>query len=66
MQLQDIAINNRYECHFSLNGITENYIMNSLKVVTILLSPLRLHSASSIQIMQSTNRYNRYTHVEKS
>ena len=32
--------------------------MNSLKKVKILLSPLRLHSASSIQIPQSTNRYN--------
>ena len=32
--------------------------MNSLKTVKILLSPLRLHSASSIQIPQSTNRYN--------
>ena len=32
--------------------------MNSLKTVKILLSPLRLHSASSIQIHQSTNRYN--------
>ena len=32
--------------------------MNSLKTVKILLSPLRLHSATSIQIHQSTNRYN--------
>ena len=32
-------------------------IMNSLKTVKTLLSPLRLHSASSIQIPQSTNRY---------
>ena len=32
--------------------------MNSLKTVKILLSPLRLQSASSIQIPQSTNRYN--------
>ena len=32
--------------------------MNSLKIVKILLSPLWLHSASSIQIPQSTNRYN--------
>ena len=32
--------------------------MNSLKAVKFLLSPLRLHSASSIQIPQSTNRYN--------
>ena len=32
--------------------------MNSLKTVKILLSPLRLHSAPSIQIPQSTNRYN--------
>ena len=32
--------------------------MNSLKTVKILLSPLQLHSASSIQIPQSTNRYN--------
>ena len=32
--------------------------MNSLKTVKILLSPLCLHSASSIQIPQSTNRYN--------
>ena len=32
--------------------------MNSLKTVKILLSPLRLHSASSIQIPQSINRYN--------
>ena len=32
--------------------------MNSLKTVKILLSPLWLHSASSIQIPQSTNRYN--------
>ena len=31
--------------------------MNSLKTVKILLSPLQLHSASSIQIPQS-NRYN--------
>ena len=31
--------------------------MNSLKTVKILLSPLQLHSASSIQIPQSTNRY---------
>ena len=31
--------------------------MNSLKTVNFLLSPLRLHSASSIQIPQSTNRY---------
>ena len=36
----------------------KNSIMNSLKTVKILLSPLRLHSASSIQIPQSTNRYN--------
>ena len=36
----------------------KNSIMNSLKTVKILLSPLRLHSASSIQIRQSTNRYN--------
>ena len=33
-------------------------VMNSLKKVKILLSPLRSHSASSIQIPQSTNRYN--------
>ena len=32
--------------------------MKSLKIVKILLSPLRLHSASSIQIPQSTKRYN--------
>ena len=32
--------------------------MNSLKTVKILLSPLRLHSASFIQIPQSTKRYN--------
>ena len=32
--------------------------MNSLKTVKILLSPPLLHSASSIQIPQSTNRYN--------
>ena len=32
--------------------------MNSLKTVKIILSPLRLHSASSIRIPQSTNRYN--------
>ena len=32
--------------------------MNSLKTVKILLSPLWLHSASFIQIPQSTNRYN--------
>ena len=32
--------------------------MNSLKTGKFLLSPLRLHSASSIQIPQSTNRYN--------
>ena len=32
--------------------------MISLKTVKILLSPLWLHSASSIQILQSTNRYN--------
>ena len=32
--------------------------MNSLKTVKILLSPLWLHSASSIQIPKSTNRYN--------
>ena len=32
--------------------------MNSIKTVKILLSPLWLHSASSIQISQSTNRYN--------
>ena len=32
--------------------------MNSLKTVKILLSPLLLHSASSIQIPQSTNKYN--------
>ena len=32
--------------------------MNSLKTVKFLLSPLRLHSASPIQIPQSTNRYN--------
>ena len=32
--------------------------MNSLKTVKIILSPLRLHSASSIQIPHSTNRYN--------
>ena len=31
--------------------------MNSLETVKILLSPLRLHSASSVQILQSTNRY---------
>ena len=36
----------------------KNSIMNNLKTVKILLSPLRLHSASSIQIPQSTNRYN--------
>ena len=36
----------------------KNSIMNSLKTVKILLSLLRLHSASSIQIPQSTNRYN--------
>ena len=32
--------------------------MNSLKAVKILLSPLWLHSTSSIQIPQSTYRYN--------
>ena len=32
--------------------------MNSLKTVKSLLSPLWLHSASSIQIPQSTNSYN--------
>ena len=32
--------------------------MNSLKTVKILLSPLWLHSASSIQIPQSAYRYN--------
>ena len=32
--------------------------MNSLKTVKILLSPLRLHSSSSIQVPQSTNKYN--------
>ena len=36
----------------------KNSIMNNLKTVKILLSPLRLHSASSIQIPQSTIRYN--------
>ena len=36
----------------------KNSIMNSLKTVKILLSPLWLHSASSIQIPQSTNRFN--------
>ena len=36
----------------------KNSIMNSLKTVKILLSPLRLHSVSSIQVPQSTNRYN--------
>ena len=35
----------------------KNSIMKSLKTVKIYLSPLRLHSASSIQIPQSTNRY---------
>ena len=32
--------------------------MDSLKTVKILLSSLQLHSASSIQIPNSTNRYN--------
>ena len=32
--------------------------MNSLKTVKILLSPLWLHAASSIQISRSSNRYN--------
>ena len=32
--------------------------MNNLKTVKILFSPLWLHSNSSIQIPQSTNRYN--------
>ena len=36
----------------------KNSIMNSLKTVKILLSPRWLHSASSIQIPRSTNRYN--------
>ena len=36
----------------------KNSIMMNLKTVKILLSPLRLHSASSIQIPQSSNRYN--------
>ena len=58
MQQLYIAINNRYECCFSMYGINLNSIMNSLKTVKILLFPLRLHSASSIQIPQSTNRYN--------
>ena len=35
---------------------TQHY--KSLKSLKILLSPLGLHSASSIQIPQSTNRYN--------
>ena len=35
----------------------KNSIMNSLKTVKFLLSSLRFHSASSIQIPQSTNRY---------
>ena len=58
MQQLDIAINNRYECCFSMYGI--NFKLNDKlpKTVKILLSPLRLHSASSIQIPQSTNRYN--------
>ena len=58
MQQLDIAINNRYVCCFSMYGINLNSITNSLKTVKILLFPLRLHSASSIQIPQSTNRYN--------
>ena len=36
----------------------KNSIMNSLKTVKILLTPLWLHSASSVQIPQSSNRYN--------
>ena len=36
---------------------TKNSIMNSIETVKILLSSLRFHSTSSIQIPQSTNRY---------
>ena len=42
--------------HVIVNSKT--YIMNSIKTVFVLLSPLWLHSAFSIQIPQSTNIYN--------
>ena len=51
-----LLLNNRYECCFSMYNINLKLIMNSLKQLK--LSPLQLHSASSIQIPQSTNRYN--------
>ena len=49
---------NRYECRFSLDGITTLHttmtITNRLKIT---LTPLRLHSASSVRIPYSINNF---------
>ena len=58
MQQLDIAINNRYECCFSKYGINLKLNYEQHKTVTILLSSSHLHSSFSLQIPQSTNRYN--------
>ena len=51
-------LHNRYECRFSLDGITTLHttmtITNRLKIT---LTPLRLHSASSVRIPNSINNF---------
>ena len=53
------AYSSRYEYCFLSNGITsynkQLYITNRLKIT---ISPIRLHSASSLQISRSTARFN--------
>ena len=53
------AENNRYECCFSSDSIlsaSNNVRIKNRFIVTV--SPLRLHSASSVQIPHSTSRFN--------
>ena len=53
-----LLLYNRYECRFSLDGITTLHttmtITNTLKIT---LTPLRLHSASSVRIPNSINNF---------
>ena len=58
MQHLNIAINNRYERCFSMYGINLKLNYEEPKTVKIVFSHFQLHSASSMQIPHSTNRYN--------
>ena len=60
LQINATLFNDRYECHSFLDGITPIHTrMINTNRVKITISPLRLHSASSVGIPISTHCFQR-------